>query len=436
MPVPATKVVQVDAGDPWPRWWTVFGEPRLDALVAEARARNPGLVAALARVRAARALARKTGADRLPSVDGTGSYTYQRRGSGTSRIGSSSANQAFSLWSGSVDASWEWDLFGKLRSAQQAAQLDACALEEDRRAADVSLVSEVARAWYDLRTARAREEILRDDVRLLEATRALVAARVETKIANELDLRRVEGEEAAARARIPLARLAAEVAEHRLATLLGQPPDRHFETSDEPLFAPPPVVPVGLPAALVRRRPDVRAAERRVAAAHARVAEAIADFYPSITLDGGSGLASLDLGRIFSGNAVSFSFGPSVSIPIFDGGQRAAERLVRLAEQDESVAQFTTVLLTALGEVADAVAGLDARLEARAELQKAVEAQRRAVELARAQYEAQLVNYLPVIDSLTALERAREDLLDAERAVREEVIRLGKALGGGWNPAP
>jgi len=434
MPVPATTQVEVGDADPWPTWWSVFEEPALGDLLREARAGNPGLRAALARVQAARALAASTASERRWNVDASGSYTRQRRGSGTSRIGSSAANDPFSLWNASVDASWEWDLYGKVRSAELAERLEACALQEDLRAAEVTLLSEVARAWFDLRTARAREALLQDDVRLLEETRVLVDARVATGVAGELELRRVAGEEAAARARIPLARLDATLAQHRLATLLGQPPDRHFDTPEDTPFAAPPVVPVGLPAELARRRPDVRAAERRVQGAHARIVEAVADFYPSVTLAGSTGVASLDLGKLLSGNAFSFSFGPSVSIPMFDGGRRAAERLRRVAQQDESVAAWATVMLRALGEVADAVAGLDARLSARAELERAVEAQRQAVDLARAQFEAQLVNYLPVLDSLTAQARAREDLLDAERAVREEVIRLGKALGGGWTP--
>ena len=434
MPGVGAVGLAVTPDDPWPRWWDAFDDPALAALVGEARRRSPDMRVAYARVRAARAGARAEGAARSAQVEGSGAYSRERRGQGSSRIGSSTANDPFDLWSLGVDASYELDLFGRLRSAEQAALADAYAIDEDRRAMEVTLIADVARAYFDVQAARATGTIARDTVRLLHETYELVNARVLSGVGSELELERVRGEEAVARAAIPEARRRAALAANRLSFLLGDPPGRSFDVAEAGFFQGPPEVPVGLPAALVRRRPDLRAAERRTCAAHARLRQAVAEFYPSVSLVARGGLTSIDLGSLISADAGYFGLGPQVSIPIFQGGRLVATRLMRLAEQDEAAATYAVALLRALAEVADAVAGWESRLETRARLVEAVESQRRAVALANAQYEAQLVSYLPVLDSQSALARARRDLVEAERQLREEVIRLGKALGGGWEP--
>ncbi len=432
MPLSGAGSLPVTSNPPWLRWWEVFHDDRLDRLVEEARAKNLDVREAAQRLRAARAAALLAHAAALPTLDANLSGAVQRRGSGSSRVGSTSAGSSFELYGMGLDSSWELDLFGRLDAARAAAVATARAAEADRRGVVIAVTAELANAWFDLLAAKAEAAILGDTIELLEQTLAIVEARFHAGVGPELDLRRVEGALATARARTPEARRKGIAASNRISLLLGGPPGVTFETPDAAELPPPPEIPIGLPSSLVRRRPDVVAAEERLLASHARVAEAIAEFYPSVTLAGDISLSTLDLRSLFTTAALSDALGPTIRIPIFEGGRLAAQKLERIAEMDAAGTTYAKTVLAALGEVADAVAGVAAHEEARDQLRLAVEAQRKAVEVSLAQYEAQLVNYLPVLDSQSALAEDRLALLEAERTLRGDVIRLGEALGGGW----
>lgn len=431
-PVPsAPKLFSTSAGDPWQAWWSVFHDAELDRLVAEMRANNLDLKQAMGRARAARAIVRSVRSPLYPDVSADASYLRAKESTAEGRSGDD-----HDVWGATGSVAWELDLFGKTANALDAACADASALEEDRRALELVLVADVAQTWFDVGAARAEAEIARDTAKLLEETLGLVKAKFDAGLTTELDLRRTEGDLASARALIPEAERKIAVAEHRLAILLGRSPGSHFEAKPPAAFQVPPDVPVGLPAALIERRPDVRAAEMRLIASNARVGVAVAEFYPSVSLVGRAGTSTLDAGTLVDSSTFLWSVGPSIHIPIFQGGRLAAQKLQREAETDAATAAYVKVIYDALGEVADSVTGVSARLTSRDRQREAVEAATKAVELSNLAYEKGITGYVNVLDGQRALASARLALLTAQRLVLADLVRLGKALGGGWSPAP
>jgi outer membrane protein, multidrug efflux system len=427
---PVTEV-RLTAADPWNAWWEVFNDPTLASLIDRARSCSPSIVVAHARVRAARAIALGARSPLFPQVGASASYAREKNSTAVGGGGAPNTG-SFDVWSASGDVSWELDLFGATRYGVSAAWADARALDEDRRALEISIAAEVAQAWFDAGAASEQAAIARDSAGLLDKTLGLVKARVDAGLVGELDLRRTEGDLASARALIPGAELARAQAEHRIAILLGEAPGSRYPGQPPAAFKAPPEIPVGLPAGLVTRRPDVRAAEQRLIAANARVGQAIADFYPSVSLVGNLGASASDLADLGTRRAFFWGIGPSIRIPIFEGGRLAAARLQQEANKDAACADYVRVLLQALGEVSDAAVGVGTRLSARDRQQEAVTAATKAVDLANVSYEKGLTGYVNVLDGQRALLVARLSLLPAQREVLSEVVRLGKALGGGW----
>jgi NodT family efflux transporter outer membrane factor (OMF) lipoprotein len=423
--------VRLTTADPWNAWWEVFKDPNLTALIERARSTSPSIQVARARVYAARSVAFGAKSPMLPQVEANAGY---RREKGSVELGGGGGPRtgSFDLWTASADVVWELDLFGAVKYGVAASWADARALDEDRRALEISIAAEVAQAWFDAGAAAEQAQIAKDTAGLLDKTLGLVKARVEAGLVGELDLRRTEGDLASARALIPTFGLARAQAEHRIAILLGEAPGSHYPGKPPAAFAAPPDIPVGLPSALVCRRPDVRAAEQRLIAANSRVGQAIADFYPSVSLVGDVGAAASDIGKLATQRAYLWSIGPSIRIPIFQGGRLAAAKLEAEANKDAATADYVRVLLTALGEVSDAAVGVGTRLAARDRLQESVVAATKAVELANVSYEKGLTGYVNVLDGQRALLTARLALLVAQREVLNELVRLGKALGGGW----
>ncbi|MCC7137211.1 MAG: efflux transporter outer membrane subunit [Planctomycetes bacterium] len=420
----------VAADEPAPAWWGVFHDPGLERAIAAARAGAPSLQAAAARVVAARALARIAEAERLPSLDATASGRRVRAGDRTAGASDASAVDA------TAELSWELDFFGRLARARDAAEADALATEEERRALLLTLDAEVASAWFDAGSAVAEEAVARETAELLDKTRGLVAARLDAGFGDELALHRVDGDLATARAAVPEARLRGALARHRLALLSGRPAGAPVEA---PVVAPPPDVPtlpVGLPASLLRRRPDVRAAESRLEAADARVREAWAAFWPSVVLSAQAGATTVSLADLLDGRALFVLFAPSLRVPVFDAGRLECARLAAEARRDAAAAEAVGAALTAFADVADAVAGVAARREALAARREASAAARRAVDLAGSRFEARLVGYLDVIESQRTLAIARLAEVRGERALRGDLVALGRALGGGWQVEP
>lgn len=430
---PAGPGTRFTDAEPWAEWWRTFDDPELVKLVGAAMRGNQDLRAAAARVRAARALARGADAALLPTLDARGGYTREKRSNAYfGGPGNTEFTDPYSLWSTTLDTSWEIDLFGRLTQQEEAYAQEAEAQQEDLHGTRVALAADVAQAWFDLGTAAARQRILLETVTSRTRTLELIRARVDAGLAGELELHQAQGQLDTARSQLPEAQLEHELAGHRLALLLGRPPGEVYAGREPALVAVPPEIPIGIPAALLQRRPDLRAAERRLAAQNARLRAAIAEFYPSITILGRYGYESRELDRLVTSPTEVWSIAPAISLPIFRGGLLRAQEMEVTARKDEAAARYLHVALGAFREVADALAGIRRKGEARDRLAEVVAAERRALDIASVQYEQGLTPYLNVLEAERALLVSRLALLDAQRAALLEVVRLCKALGGGW----
>ncbi|MBI3725470.1 efflux transporter outer membrane subunit [bacterium] len=420
--------IRFSADKPFDRWWESFHDPKLEALVADARKQNLSLRAALARVQVARSLNSESFAPLLPTIDADGAYNYFKI----------AKNPALPLRPGSqvtlgvLSAGYEVDLWGRLRREVEAFEAEETASIYDKRAVETTVVADVAETYFELGEAEALLAIAHDGVELRASSLEIVRGRVSAGLATDLDLRRAEGELATTRALVPEYARRRAVAQHKLAILIGQPPDVDFTGRVPAAFDLPPIVPLGLPATLLERRPDVRAAEEHLRAANARIGAAIADFFPKVTIVGRLGAASINAQNILTYGSQLWSIGPSIDIPIFAGGLTYARMLEAEARRDEATSKYLLTILSAFREVADAVAGISAHEQERDRHRETVRAQEQSVELATAQYERGVTNYLNVLDAQRSLLAARQALVESERVLLSDIVQLQRALGGGW----
>lgn len=422
-------------------WWASFQDPTLDHLVARALEGNLDLKIAAARVREARAARGIAAAAGLPQVAFDGAYARTQRSEAVppfkaaapagSPFGPREQN-AFEL---GFDASWEIDVFGGVRRDREAALADVQASQEAQRDVLVTLLAEVARTYTELRGAQRQLEILDETLRSQRDTRGLVEARFDAGLATALDVSRAEGLIATTTARRPpLERLAKE-AVHRLGVLLGQEPGALLVELEEarPIPTAPPEVPNSLPSELLARRPDLRRAERELAAATARVGVARADLFPRFSIVGGFGRLSQDAADLDSGKSQFWSFIPSVRWPIFSGGRIRANIRVQGARQEQALLRYEKAVLTALEEVENALVAHAREGRRQDALREAVVAERRALDLATHRYTGGLENFLSVLDAQRAVFAAEDQLAQSEKNGALTLIALYKALGGGWS---
>lgn len=417
------------------RFWRRLGDPLLTELVEMAIAKNPDLRSAKARLRQARAARDFARADRFPTLGYSGSITRSRSGvAGTVSTGGgvALASTTRSFYDAGFDASWETNVFGGKRRAQVAAQADLEASEADLAATQVSLVAEVALGYVEVRSFQARLSIARRNLETQSDTLQIAQWREMAGLVTSLDVEQARTNREQTRAQIPPLELDLAKAEHRLAVLLGEPPGalRERLAAPRPIPAVSDRVLVGIPAQTLRRRPDVRAAERTLAAETARVGEARAQRFPTLSLSGSIGLEAL------VGNApgLAHSLAAGLAGPLFDARRIRQQIMLQRGVAEEALSTYDATVLTALEEVENALVEVATRRERREALEAAARAAREAADLARAQYEAGLIDFLTVLDAeRTAL--SVEDSLAATRAeTTSAVVRLYKALGGGWSP--
>ncbi|MCI0586332.1 MAG: efflux transporter outer membrane subunit [Planctomycetes bacterium] len=418
------------------RWWSSFDDPVLSSLVEGAVRSNLDLRIARARVREVRALHRVSEAALAPTLD-AGGRVARERASQNGFFGQSPAVQQdpeFDSFRASLDAGWEIDIFGGLRRGTEAAAADLGEAEEDRRAVLVSLLGEVGRSYVALRGSQRRLAVLRENEGSARETLALTRARSQAGLATDLDVSRAEALLASVEAQVPPLEAACDEAMHRLAVLLGGAPDtlRAELAKEAPIPVPPPRVVVGLPSDLLERRPDLRAAERRLAAATARVGEAEADLYPRVSLTGAFGLESLDSGDFFDAASRAWALGPAVRWPLFAGGRIRATVEANDARAEQAAAAYERAFLEALEEVENALVGYLREWDRRRALADAASANRRAVALADDLFGAGLVTFLDVLDAKRELYDAEDRLAASDAAIASSLVLLYKVLGGGW----
>ena len=462
-------------------WWKQFNDATLDSLIARSLESNFDLRIAGVRVREARAARGIATSTLLPTVgfdasamrsrgpeqhvdsgspvsgglsfgpgglsrtvtlrgnNGSITRTTSAAGTTTSVNGSPSASapdRVTNLFQSGFDAQWELDVFGGNKRGVEAADADLDAIIEAERQVMVSLIAEVALNYIDLRSAQQRLAITHRNIEAQHETVTLTGARFDAGISSELDAVRARALLANFRGQVPLLEQQAASAIYRLGVLLGGEPGMLLGELNPaaPLPTAPEVVPVGMPTELLRRRPDIRVAERQLAAQNARIGVAMADLYPKFFLTGGVSGQSDILGNMLEGGNILGSFGPRVNWPIFQGGRIRANIEVQNARQEEAAIRYEQTIMLALADVEYALVAFNKEQVFRHSLEEAVAANKRAVELANERYARGLEGFLNALQAQRDLFTTEDQLVQSESVILTNLVSLYKALGGGWDP--
>ncbi|MBK8974992.1 MAG: efflux transporter outer membrane subunit [Planctomycetes bacterium] len=420
------------------QWWARLGSAELDALAEKLIAQSLTLGEARERAIQVRARAGVVGAERLPRLDAEAGYLRAGTGADSLNFQGPPPGRDIDVFSLGVGAAWELDLWGRVARLVEGAEADIDVAMEDYRGAAVALLAELALAYVDAHTLGRRLDVLRGNLELQRETLRLARSRLDAGTGTRLDVEQADRELATASARVPELEQARRGAENRIAVLIGERPREGLVAAGaaEPLELPA-VLGVGVPADLLERRVDVRRAERALAGAVARVGAAEAERYPRIALAGSLALRSDDLGTLVGGrDAISYSIGPSLVVPLLDGGRIDAEVAFREARVREARLAFERSVLEAIGEVETAATAVVRTRERVAELERAAAAAARAARLARELHDAGTQSLLQVLDAERQKLAADDAVLVARQAAFASTITLYRALGGGFEPAP
>ena len=410
-------------------WWAILDDPIMTSLIEQAVNNNLDLKQAMAKVREARARRGISQAGQFPTLDANGSANRSK----SSKNSGSGATRNF--YSVGFDAGWEVDIFGGVRRAVEAADADLAVSQENLRDVLVSLTAEVALNYLDTRTFQTRIAIAEKNIAIQQHTFDLIQSRCEAGLSDELVLQQASYNLENVLAQIPVLRSGLEEAKNRLAVLTGRIPGEVHELLAErrPIPVIPPTVAVGVPAETLRRRPDIRSAERNLAAQTARIGMATADLYPKFRLAGSIGLESLKSSELFKSASETWSIGPGVSWNIFDAGAIRHNIEVQSAIQEQYLLVYEATVLEALEEVENILTAYAEEQLRRERLVAAVDAARQAEALAQKQYNAGLVDFTNVLDAQRSMLSFENQLAESDGTVTSNLIRLYKALGGGWS---
>lgn len=409
-------------------WWTTLNDPELSSLIDRAVAGNLELKIAQARVREARAKRGIASAALFPTLDGGGSAIWSRTDKDTTGTG-----QTSDLYSASFDAGWELDIFGGTRRSVEASEADLQASQEDWHDVLVSLLAEVALNYVEVRTSQSQIAIAEANISAQNDTLQLAVWRQQAGLSDDLAVQQARYNLENTRSLEPILRVGMEEALNRIAVILGEQPGKiHGELmKQEPIPATPLKIAVGVPADVIRQRPDVRRAELELAAQTARVGVASADLYPKFTLSGSIGLEAQTLGNLSSG-LLTLIGGPRVTWPIFSGGSIRQKIEVQSALQEQALIKYEATVLNAIEEVENVLTAYAEQHLRRESLRSAEEAAQQAAELAKYKYEAGLTDFTGVLDTQRSLLSFQEQLAQSNGTISSNLIKLYKALGGGW----
>ena len=453
------KIAEPKDSDPRGPWWEIFHDPDLNRLEDAATANNQDLRLAVARIAESRAQTRVAASDFYPHADYDGSYVRERssnnepiqRGqlvgaspfAGGSGGGASSGaplvlnnqplTRTFSLFRQPVDLNWELDLFGRVRRNYEAARATRESVEADARNVALSVAANVALGYFNLRALDTEIAVINRTIHTRQDALGIATERLQAGLTGELDVVRERSELALNQADLEGVRRSRAEMENALATLVGQPASSfRFARHELPANATPPRVPAGLPSQLLERRPDVAAAERQLAAANAQIGVAVAAFFPRINITGAAGFESATVTDLFNWQSHIWQIGPSIDLPIFEGGRNTANLEATRARYNQGVARYRQQVFVAFQDVENALADLRT-LAAQAEAQgRAVAASRRTLQLSQTQYGNGAVTFLDVTDAERTVfnsERTAAQLLGQRM---QATVQLIKALGGGW----
>lgn len=416
-------------------WWELFNDPTLQGLIKAALAENRDTAAALERVQEAKALLGITKADYYPTVTGSATAGGVNPSNETLQLPDNFPN----LKSGtqgyyalSADVSWEIDLFGRVRRANEAQRAVLLGTEEAYRSAVILLVSEVARVYYDLRGLDLEVEIGHQTLQSRQEYVDLAKHRFEGGVTPELDWRQAEAEYYRTQAVVYELEKQVRIAENAMSVLLGRPPGeipRGLNIRDEHTL---PEIPAGLPSQLLERRPDILAAEQQLVAENARIGEAKALMFPFISLTGSYGVVSRDLDTLISSNAQTWTIIPSLFQTIFDAGRNKNRVRAQESRQRQAILNYQQTILISFQDVEDALVSYNKSSEQRVSQSARVEALKKVLFLSEARYRGGVAAYLEVLDAQRSLFDAELNEIDTIRDHTTSLVRLYKSLGGGW----
>jgi len=413
------------------QWWQRLRDPQLNTLVEEAVAGNLDVATAKAKIREARASYRQSAGTLLPSADGSGSVTRNKSAATTS-----GTNSIYAEYQAGFDASWELDLFGANRRGVEAARYGVDAAQEELRSTLLTLVGDVASYYTQARGYQARIALARRSSASQRQTAELTRTMALAGSATAADVAKAMGQAASTEAAVPTLEASYAEAVHRLSVLTGRPPAALGERLKRgaPIPAPRLPIPAGIPADILLSRPDVRMAERQYAQYTAKVGQAEAARYPSVSLTGNISTAALNLGDLGKNSSIGWSFGPTLSVPLFNGGQLQAAADVARAQRDQYFIAYRSSVLTALEDVENALVLMAQERVRIGKLGSSAKSYGEAARLEGTLYKAGETSLLDVLDAQRSLYSAEDSLLQSRVLLATNYIALNKALGG-WDGA-
>ena len=410
-------------------WWKIFDDPMLIRLITMAADSNHDLRIAVSRVNEARARLGIVSGQTAPVVNAVSGGTVDRAGGETGMTDAPTHTR----FSAGLDASWEIDLFGRINRSIEAETAELQAVAEDRNDVMVTMYAEVARTYLEIRTLQTRLIAATSNIDSQKEMLLLTQKKLKHGLATALDVAQAERVLASSEAAVPPLRIALNSNINTIGVLMGQAPGHLYEELSQvkSIPSPPSSVAVGVPADLIRQRPDIRRAERQLAAQTARIGVATADLYPSLTLNGSIGIGFSDM---VTGGSTGFSFGPSLRWNIFNREKTRNQIKVEDARTEQALLIYERTVLNALNEVENAMTSfLEQRIQAEAQ-KRAAEASGRSLKLATKLYKDGLISFQSVLDAQLALFDFENQMAEAQGKASVNVVSLYKALGGGWNP--
>jgi multidrug efflux system outer membrane protein len=425
----------IGEGEVIAQFWTQLHDPVLDRLVSDALAANKDLAQAAGNLQASRAAARLSGFDAFPTITAAGSYTHARA-SLNQLPGAAVEQRTLDTYDAGFDAAWEIDLFGRVRRSNQAARADVGAAEATLRDAIVSVTAEVARNYCVLRGLQDQLAVAERNETNQRQTLDLTQVRLDAGRGTQLDVSRAAAQLATTEATIPPLRISIATTIHRLSVLTGRQPEVLTPelSAQQPMPVLPPLNAIGGPEALLRRRPDVRIAERNLAAATARIGVSVADLFPRITLIGSAGYDSASWKQLGTVSSQTYSVGPSITWAAFDLGRVRAQIHIARAQTDIAFAGYEAAVLNALEDTENSLVSYGESQRREATLERAATESTKAARLARQRFEGGLSDFLSVLQAERDALAAEDSLAQGRTQTATSLIAVYKALGGGWMP--
>lgn len=429
---------QVTSPEELNQWWHQFNDPLLTALIEISDDENKNLQAAYWRIEQARAQRCIADSSRRPTLGQSGSFLHNKLSVNGLGLGGipGLVIDSFDSWTWNLDIAWEPDLFGRVQRTVESAEASTAAQIEAYRDILVVLYGDIAQNYVQIRTLQAQLKFAKQNVSLQQAALDLATKRVVAGVSPNVDQFQAESNLASTQSEIPPLELQLHQALNRLSVLVGRYPgalDEHL-AAVEPIPQPPEVLPVVVPCEVVRQRPDIRQAERLVAARTAEIGVAVADLYPRFTLGGSIGVNSQDFSSLFDSDSLAYGLGPSFTWPVFQGGRIRCNISQRRQAVEEAISTYEQALLLAFEEIENAIVGFNKQRIRHEALQRTVTASEKSLESVLSLYRAGKVDFQNVLDTLRTLFLAQNAMVVAEGQIVVQLVTLYRALGGGWDP--